>query len=1392
MATVVLAIGATALASNIGAGIAATAALQFGAAMLGGYFDSKVLFRKKLPGVPEGPRLEEVSNTTSGYGIPVYELFGTMKFAGNIIWCAPIEERHVGQEWHYFSTLAIGICRGPIDGLMRVWANDKLLGDLRLEKGQLAIPPAAGAAWPDILTYRLHLGTETQTPDPSIVEDRQASDEEVPAFRGLAYFVVEDFPLSFSGGVIPNFTFEVSKSALEEVGFASLAEVLTAPENLAQWAQTTAGDRIVTGNKENLTDGDLGTGVTPTKGFTTVLGWNLAVLADATPFANIGPTVGAVEMLNDGLIHEYVRVGNATTHGELGYTWDDELPVVRINYIQVRMPGTGTATKVSVWLLVSSSWMEVASNFLLFPGKWNNYFFFPHVDCNGIKIVFEEEILRTDGVLEVSEFRVYNRRVEEAYAGVIFSEDTYYDRIRVYSALTYSPLTVIVEVYDGRKWQSPHAGYSMDLVTGQWAYWYFPTGEEAKGVRGVRISGCMDQDIRELQVFDGEPSADEFIGPEDFIVLHADNHYVTIQGHGQWNRLSLSGNRVEAHRSSTVFPDADGDFDVDENDVIYTSRSTTTPGMSKLLKMDARGFSLIAQAPYTIPTPTWIKVSRNPLKPWVAMVGLDGSLYIMNRNTMRWRGAYYLKIDPPVGTLYRAVTIESSGIVSAVASKPTSPGTTYVLILTPNPDGWSERTHYDVTSNLAYGETITMDYDSGTLLVGSRTPSEKIGFFTSFAESAYVYLGAATHGVMPTYPRSAWKHGPDKGYFTFAHEFAGVIHRINIREMAIERSWATDSSAGVWSGGNVYISSGDSIIVGIEGEEYAYVRIYLRRYVASPVSVADVIGEICERAGLSASEYDVTDVSGTIWGYVLDNRMRARDAIDPLLGAYFIDGLESGGKIKFVTRGGSSEVTLSKDDLAAHVSGSDSPQTLMTARQKSVELPSIVEIQYIDYESGYQRGVQRHQRSSVALGSEPLPINVPIAMTKDEARQLAEKTMASIWMSRTRYRFSTHRGYSYLDPADLITIPVQDGTSLVRIEDARNFGPTVEIEVVEDDPEVYTSDAIGIPLPDYVEIGAFQGPTRVVIIDCPPLSGDETTPGVYVSAQGYMDAWRGARIRLARIPNNPYAWTTWVDITEDGILGRAVTALPDTPDPWVWDEGNYVDVRLTDPDDTLSAATKGQVYDGANIAAVGREIIGFRAAELLSNGNWRLTGLLRGRRGTDGDISDHLPGEPFAIMTADMRSFMKLQSDDIDKMLYFDGATSMMLQGNRPTYEFFCELRSVKPLPVVHIKGNRPNEGNQNLVVTWQRRARYGGEWEDNVDVPLCEEVEEYQVDVIVAGVVVRTIKVPQYYADDPRSLSYTEDEQTEDGIGPGDPVTIGIYQISAVVGRGFAAEATV
>ena len=204
MAQIVLTAAANSAASRFGLSQFSKLALQTGARILGRTIDNSLVSSRQNRRL-SSYRLDELNVQTSTYGKMIPIIYGTSRIAGNIIWSQPIKENvnvessggkggvsgsSETETYSYTVTIAIAICEGEINDIIRVWADTKVID-------------------PNLGEYRLYKGTESQNPDPFIEAIEGIG--KTPAYRGLAYIVIEDFPLADYGNRIPNFSFEVKK-----------------------------------------------------------------------------------------------------------------------------------------------------------------------------------------------------------------------------------------------------------------------------------------------------------------------------------------------------------------------------------------------------------------------------------------------------------------------------------------------------------------------------------------------------------------------------------------------------------------------------------------------------------------------------------------------------------------------------------------------------------------------------------------------------------------------------------------------------------------------------------------------------------------------------------------------------------------------------------------------------------------------------------------------------------------------------------------------------------------------------------------------------------------------------------------------------------------------------
>lgn len=202
-------------------------------------------FPTKLPTI-KGPKLDDLSVTVSGIGVPVPIVYGAFRISGNIIWSTDLLETTVTEKHGkggpsqktqvttYSANFAVGLCEGPITGVRRIWAGGKLIYDRREQlpdetTEQFTNRIAAANSFDNTAT--LYLGTEDQLADP-LMESYEGLGN-VPGYRGLAYYVFEEFQLADYGNSVMSTALSFEVIVAGSVDFAEITEY--APPYIAPW-----------------------------------------------------------------------------------------------------------------------------------------------------------------------------------------------------------------------------------------------------------------------------------------------------------------------------------------------------------------------------------------------------------------------------------------------------------------------------------------------------------------------------------------------------------------------------------------------------------------------------------------------------------------------------------------------------------------------------------------------------------------------------------------------------------------------------------------------------------------------------------------------------------------------------------------------------------------------------------------------------------------------------------------------------------------------------------------------------------------------------------------------------------------------------------------------------
>ena len=170
--------------------------------MAGGYIDPP----KGPKGTP--PSASDLAVQTASYGVPLGRGYGKYGRYGNVFWVEGntlvAREREVsggkggapkGTTYDIYGTFAVGFGEGEISAFSKLWFSGKLVYDASAsELGAVIATNEAGGS----ITF--YTGSATQLPDPRIQADLGA--DNTPAWRGMPYIVVKDWPMADYGNTL--------------------------------------------------------------------------------------------------------------------------------------------------------------------------------------------------------------------------------------------------------------------------------------------------------------------------------------------------------------------------------------------------------------------------------------------------------------------------------------------------------------------------------------------------------------------------------------------------------------------------------------------------------------------------------------------------------------------------------------------------------------------------------------------------------------------------------------------------------------------------------------------------------------------------------------------------------------------------------------------------------------------------------------------------------------------------------------------------------------------------------------------------------------------------------------------------------------------------------------
>lgn len=540
------------------------------------------------------------------------------------------------------------------------------------------------------------------------------------------------------------------------------------------------------------------------------------------------------------------------------------------------------------------------------------------------------------------------------------------------------------------------------------------------------------------------------------------------------------------------------------------------------------------------------------------------------------------------------------------------------------------------------------------------------------------------------------------------------------------------------------------------------------------VPLGELVRIICRWVGFEDDDIDVSGLVGTntiVRGYPIDNLMSPREALTPLFSAFLFDGFESEGKIKFLLRANTPFTPLS---LQEFVSENDNPAGYQLNRAQETELPASSVLSYYDEEKDYEIGTVGAQRQTTT-SSVVTELRFPLVLPTSVMRILADIVIQETWSAREKLTFTLPPSRIALDPGDGAVITISGRDLAFRLTGVKK-GTALEMEAEGIDTTIYDALTSGAGRNNSGQISVV-GRSILRFIDMPLVTGQEPRPWAPRIA-AYQGPFPPAVNIYENTGSDLLLTNQLYTPTQMGVL---VSPLP--RGPWsIIDEGNILQIDMNDPDYQVLSDTEFNVRNGSNAIAVQTsagdwEIMKFMNASLQSGRRYNLFKLFRGQLGTYSIMEDEIPaGQPVVFLDAFSMDALNIPESRKTETIDWRYGPNVYPTGS-PYYQNATHTGKAvgqMPYPVADIQFL---PFGSDVTITWKRQTRFGGEGFEEADVPLNEDFERYEIDLLDGSDVLLS--------------TVTVDSPTYTFVGAPSVFKANIYQMSASVGRGRLATAS-
>lgn len=375
-------------------------------------------------------------------------------------------------------------------------------------------------------------------------------------------------------------------------------------------------------------------------------------------------------------------------------------------------------------------------------------------------------------------------------------------------------------------------------------------------------------------------------------------------------------------------------------------------------------------------------------------------------------------------------------------------------------------------------------------------------------------------------------------------------------------------------------------------------------------------------------------------------------------------------------------------------------------------------LRYYDIDRDYQAGLQR--ADGRANPGRTRTLEFPGALPATKARQLCDSAVQRARWSGEHLMWRIAEIDSALAPGQVVSVPNRNGLWRVESWEWRNSGIELELRRLPPGPARRSQTEAGAILsaPDKTVT-----PTVLYAFELPwNGKGSGADRQVYAAASSTTDGWTGAALYAENSGTLTYLQPSG---KRRSVLG-ALTSPVESSSACLFDRNACLHVQLISDQFGLSGTSMRGLAEGRNRILVGGEVMQFVGTNFLGAGLWKLSGLLRGRGGTEvAALEGHEAGTAVVLLD-DMPIVLDTGNGELAANAR---VAAIGLADPEPVISEVANS-GLSRAPLVPVHPNIETLENGGLRLSWTRRARGAWEWPETMEIPVNETTESYLVGV--------------------------------------------------------------